>query len=274
MKKKESQQSTYIICGCRRSGTTLLAAILSSNEKTNPLGQEAQIITQLMSVYQWSINNFNDFGTSFFKDLDSFAHSYRKILLDLIADMTSFSSPNGILVLKNPELSMSISNIAMLLPEACLLATIRDPRDQICSEFEVMKRRKKYGRIEPILDQRNVTQLSRNYLTYTSGFLGLQKKSPNHILVIKYEDLILKTNQTIDKIQQYTNLQFMFEKNNQWTRVSDKASLHEGFSQSNLYGQPISKTPVGRYKKELTMHEIDQINVICGEVMQQFGYLE
>lgn len=264
--------SLYIVCGTRRSGTTLLTAILSSDNNANLLGQEAQLLTRLMNNYRWAMDNYQHFGTSFFASPQALFEFYQKTLQDLVDRMAAFASPKGVLVLKNPELSMVISDLADIFPEAHLLAIVRDPRDQICSEFEVGKRRKAAGVFDAAFESRDVEVLAKSYLHYMSGIMKLKNSQTERLHIIRYEDLILAPTDTLAELQKMTGLKFEFDYQGNWSKISDNASLHEGFSQSDLYGGPINDSSLGRYQHELSDDEVARIEKLCGHIMQEFAY--
>ena len=82
---RSNPPQVFIVCGGRRTGTTLMSAILSSDERANPLGQESQILTRIIESYRWGSVNFVDFGPSFFPDYQSYKIFFQKI-------MTQFSN--------------------------------------------------------------------------------------------------------------------------------------------------------------------------------------
>jgi hypothetical protein len=264
--------SLHIVCGGRRSGTTLLNAILCSSPLANELGQESQILTKLVEVYKWGLDNFQLFGSSFFKNKDSMYEYFKNSLFDFVNRIANYASPNGALILKNPELSLVITEITEIFPEAKLYAIIRDPRDQICSEFEVANRRRNNGIKNYVFENRDVEYLSKNYLNYISNINKLKRTYPKRILILKYEDLILKPSETLSELEDFSGLKLNFNPNKKWNKVSEKVSLHEGYSQSKLYGEPLSNSSLYRYKSELTSYEISLIEETCAEIMSEFGY--
>lgn len=175
-------------------------------------------------------------------------------------------------MLKNPELSLVIKDIDDLLPKAVLLATVRDPRDQICSEIQVAKRQQVENGLPPESAERNVANLTYNYNLYFKEILEIYSEEPERIHIIRYEDLVQNTGEVLELLKNKTGLNLKFKPDKSWQRVTEFASLHEGPSQSDLFGNPVSSSSLGRYQQELSQEEIDTIETNCSQIISLFGY--
>lgn len=261
-----------IVCGGRRTGTTLLAAILSSDERTNPLGQEARILGQLIAAYRWGRENFENAGTSFFDDLEGYRAFFRETVARFAREVAVRISPGGALVLKSPELATNLPDVIDLFPAAVCLATVRDPRDQVASELEVAARRQAAGLPDHHYGTRNIVALAQRYLSYSREILTLRRQQPEQLNIVRYEDLILRTEETLANLRGTTGLDLPFDPAKPWTRVTPLAALQTGGDRSDLYGAPIDAASVGRFRRELTAAEAAAVEEICAELMSEFGY--
>ena len=59
-RRSSPSPTVIIICGGRRTGTTLLNAILATDARANPLGPEAQILTRIVEAYRWGRERFDE----------------------------------------------------------------------------------------------------------------------------------------------------------------------------------------------------------------------
>jgi len=266
-----SAPPTYILCGIRRTGTTLLNAIFSSSSACNKLGQEAQFLTRILESYQWSENNYDDFGRSFFSEKNSLKEFYHVAITDLLHRISNFTTAST-LILKNPELSFVLNEINDTIPHAHIFATIRDPRDQIASELEVGARRVSMGIIDNNYTQRNIDAYIQSYLKYITPLLSFKNIMPSKIHFLKYEDLILNTKSIISDLEIITGLEIPFSIDSRWENVSEHAALHIGPSSSKHYDSPISSESVGRYTKDLTIDESNKIEIKMRDIMNLFNY--
>jgi hypothetical protein len=261
-----------VVCGGRRSGTTLLTAILCSDPRCNPLGQEAQFLTRLVEAYRWGRVHFEDFGRSFFRDPDRYRELYGSAVDALLARVAEEVSPGRTLVLKNPELALVLLDLAELLPAATFLATVRDPRDQVASELEVGARRLAAGIADPVAEQRDVASLAKAYRAYYTEILTLRQRGTGKLLLVRYEDLVRQPSETLALLRRTTGLTLPFDPDQPWPRVSHLAALHETPSQSDLYGGPLDEQSIGRHRRDLSDEEIGIVEAHTAELLRALGY--
>ena len=267
-----SHVAPTIVCGGRRTGTTLLAAVLCSDERANPLGQEAQILTRIIEVYRWGREHFEQFGGSFFGDLKTYRAFFRDICGRFASEVSSRVCPGGVLVLKNPELSRILLDVAEVCPAANILATVRDPRDQVASELEVAARRAGVRAADLHFETQQILSLANAYVAYYYEILELRRQQPARINIVRYEDLVLHTDLVIGVLRRTTGLDVIFDATQPWSRVSPLAALHSSPSRSDLYGCPIDARSIGRYKRDLSTEDAAAVQEVCAHLMEEFGY--
>ena len=159
-----------------------------------------------------------------------------------------------------------------LFPEAVFLVTVRDPRDQVASELEVAARRQAAGLPDHHYGTRNIVALAQRYLSYSREILTLRRQQPEQLNIVRYEDLILRSEEALTNLRGMTGLALPFDPAKPWTRVSPLAALQTGGDRSDLYGAPIDAASVGRFQRELTAAEAATVEETCAELMSEFGY--
>jgi len=270
---RSNPPQVFIVCGGRRTGTTLMSAILSSDERANPLGQESQILTRIIESYRWGSVNFVDFGPSFFPDYQSYKIFFQKIMTQFSNEASARMSPGRVLILKNPELSKVLLSAVELFPTARFIVILRDPRDQVAAELQTGLKRIKMGIQDTPCETRNMTALANVYKSYYKEILELHKQRHERLLVVRYEDLVQDSHEILLRLKKFTGLKLTFDPDKQWSRVSEFAGLDTPRpSHSDLYGQPISSRSVGRYKNDLSTEEISTIEEICRDLIDELGY--
>lgn len=235
-----------------------------------PLGQEAQILTRLVEAYRWGRVHFDDFERSFFGEQEILRQLFAESVANLLAGVSRRVHNGKALVLKNPELSLVLTDVVRLLPRAVVVATVRDPRDQVASELEVGARRLNEGIPDPISEGRDVHSLAERYKAYLAEVLPLRDSGT--IQVVRYEDLVERSHSVLDLLRRLTGLDLPFEPRARWPRVSPLAALHQGPSRSNLYGGPITNRSVGRFRRDLRPEEIRVVERATRDLMRALGY--
>ena len=80
--KKEGSKPPrcVLVCGARRTGTSLVAAILSADESTPPFPGEAQLIPRWLETYRWARDHFAFRSRPFFGDEHVLCEHYRSMM--------------------------------------------------------------------------------------------------------------------------------------------------------------------------------------------------
>jgi hypothetical protein len=262
-----------LVCGARRTGTTLLAAILSADGSTPPFPGEAQLLPKWLESYRWAGDQFAIRALPFFRDAADLRAFYRRFLGSFLAHCRGRFGAGCALVLKAPELSLYFAEARDLFPAARMLVTIRDPRDQVASEWRVVEKRRGGEDDLRILRERDFETLAWSYVRYYEPVLAVLERSSEGILVVRYEQLVTRTRDAIAWLEEFTGLDLGgFEARAPWPRVADTYWAY-GTSPSDTphYGKAIEPGRVGSYGESMSDEEARRVQAICAGVMDRLG---
>ena len=167
--------TVFFVGGSPRSGTTLLAQVLSQAQGTNPPIQEAQYFTQLIKAYQFGRREAKDTLKDYFSDDQDF----QQFNLDLIERFfqhikTRFPQTKTI-VLKDPYLTPFFPAVESLYLDSWFLVSIRDPRDTIASMIEVgRKSNDQLKQKLPIFANRDIPALVAFYKSFYAHVFSIR----------------------------------------------------------------------------------------------------
>jgi len=146
-----------------------------------------------------------------------------------------------------------------LFPEMLFLNVIRDPRAQVSSmnkaiihDFDTML----------------------NTMTWVKAYKKAQQlteKYPDKVLTIRYEDFVSHQDVIIHQICDFFEISYSdemlnIEKSNEASSIANRSALWVSNSSA-----PIPAN-VDKFKKTLTMQEIEIIETLSGDIMERFGY--
>ena len=234
------------ILGVNNSGTTILAKLLETHPEVRALPAEGQHLTTAfprpdllgcgrlwssrMDVFRWS------------KDHDPMpALRAKKDWMKL------YSKDKGILLEKSPPNTVRSLWLQRNFTPSRFLAIIRSPY-AVC---EGIRRRKEY----------NLHQAAAHWNTANTCLLGdlqqIEKK-----LLVKYEDLVEDTQETLAKIERFLELERPFD-------LDDSVGLSAHSIEGTTTGlRNLNEESMSR----LSQADIYDINTICGDLMRQLGY--
>lgn len=268
--------SIVFVAGGRRTGTTLVENIVCSYERVNPALSEAQLITRLMETLKWASDEdvFPHFIQHTFPSRADLVCYFSGILQDY-ARRTREVHRASTAVFKNPEYSLVLDELLLTAPEARFIFCVRDPRDQIASELDVLARRRQMlGKDHPVAQPRTVASLAREVHTYYERALAREADSGERFLFLRYEDVVRNFPGTMAKLDAFTGLKGnCFDPAGKWPRnVEAGLEVADYPTWSPLYGQPLADTSVGRFRQLLAPGEIHEIEQLCAPAMERFGY--
>ena len=106
----------FFVCGARRTGTTLLAAVLSADKSAPPLAGEAQLLPEWLATYRWARQQFAMRALPFFDDEDELRVFYRRTSASSSPIAGTGLRRDAALILKCPELSLDLRGSPRDLP--------------------------------------------------------------------------------------------------------------------------------------------------------------
>jgi len=191
-----SENSSIIfVLGMPRSGTTLVEQILSSHEKV--YGADEQII--LSNVIKKNFDN-NDLRL-FFNGVKKFSmESFIDMGEDYIKQIKIISNNSEFITDKMTENFLSIGFIKLILPNAKIIHSYRDARDNCLSIF---KNHFPGGKIKYSYELKNIVEYYNLYNDLMNHWNGLFN---NFIYNIKYENLISNNEKEIKNLLNFCNL--------------------------------------------------------------------
>jgi hypothetical protein len=257
----------FLVCGARRTGTTLLAAVLSADPSAPPLPGEAQLLPEWLASYRWAREQFAIRALPFFKDDSEFRAFYRELVGHFVDHCRNRFGKDAALVLKSPELSLFFDEAYELFPEARFLVTVRDPRDQVASEWRVIEKRRGHPMDQRILDERDFEMLARQYVRYYEPVLRVLGRSEDRIYLQRYEQLVGRPAEAVAALEKFTGLVLSgFDPSADWPRVAGTYWAY-GTSPSDTpyYGKAIEPRRIGSYLESMSEDEARVVIDLCSD---------
>lgn len=159
--------------------------------------------------------------------------------------------------LKDPQLTEHLSALKQFLPEARFIIIIRDPRAVVRSYIE-----NAWG-----LGTNCYTGALR-WLREVREQLEFEQELPGKVIRVRYEDLILRQRETLERVCQFIGIDF----DETMLDYANKKSFVSNNRQSvNTFRAP-DPTIVTKWKHELTPHEIQVINTVCADLISLLDY--
>lgn len=185
--------------GAPRSGTTLLASLLSEGDSCAPMLPECTFITQLIQHYHNIVNysdkqRFTTYAKSPDHLMDIYGVSIKEIILTAAShfNMLKFDQ----LILKDPELTLYVDLIPSFFgTNSKIVCIIRDPRDVIESIYKVYAKKN-----EPVVEADALISQIFNYywITHQSK---LAKAGSIHF--VQFEKIVQKNESEFSKLEAY-----------------------------------------------------------------------
>lgn len=152
-----------------------------------------------------------------------------------------------------------VDELMELFPEMLFLNVVRDPRAQVSSMNKA------------IIHDFHALLNTRTWLRAYEKAKELEKKHPEKVLTIRFEDFIDNESVIISQISEFFNIRFsedMLDIKN--SADAQSISTRSALWESN-YSTPI-KANVDKFRKQLSNEEIEIIETLAGEYMDYYGY--
>lgn len=268
--------SVFFIGGAPRTGTSLLNAILCSDETVHPILPEAKYIRHLMRAYRYGRDAFDVETKEYFAHPEGL-RAFTAHQIEAICEALMLRFPGTLhQVFKNPEMTPVLPDLLQILPEARAVITIRDPRDMVASLITLHDRQKEEGQ------ESWVTRAGRDAAIYARTFNGIYSPISNlpekalyrRMLTIRYEDMVEDTETSLTRIAGFTGLDVTgFSEDPAW-RAELRAKVPRAVSvwRGDLWGGPVTASSVGNFHEVLKPEEISAVEDICAPYLDGFGY--
>lgn len=291
-KKIPKRETPIIILGNNRSGTSLLRLMLTCHKKIIIPPESHFMLWNHDKYHLWkSSDGYDLFLTDLFSstkfetweldriELERFLHIRKPLFYsELVADVYIYyglkndkeaafwGDKNSLWVEKLPVLYL-------LFNEAKFIHIVRDGRDIATSYINLNRHvgggSKYFPKLPTQIEQ--IAELWNNNIRSISNFLS-GVPAQNYI-EIKYEDLILANEATIDKILGFLGLPpsqsvFLYYEINKVKNYEPRDFL--GWKEK--LNKPLDKTNIEKYKYELKPSEIKMFEHIAAEALEKYGY--
>ena len=275
-----SQIRPIFICGCMRTGTTILQRIICSSEDVGNMKGECFWISYQLNTFDKLYKKFNNRLGDYFKDEEEYENYTKKILEEFILKDSSSNETNRP-VYKNPELTFNIPILAKWFAKSDIVVSIRDPRDTICSFIEIGERHKK-NNIASRLSQigRNMDLLCKHYWVYYNDFFKNFSYFKKRCLMVKYEDIVNKDKKAINYLSEGLSIKLDLsfddiEKSKIKNSLAYQENLREPFSSAfwtDQYLEKINTKKIGVFNEKLSKQEILLIEKTFTDFNKVFKY--
>jgi len=290
-------ENFLLISGPMRTGTTLMGELLYSrfhNLQRHPYicfaNDNVTDIRKLSKLLRYSSNKeisitdpITDIPfdkkiiSSFYKNNNSSIkkpniNDFKKILLEKILTQAPVQLPPKVIGLKTTHLLKEIDILRRLFKNVKFILLARDPRDMFCSNlFRSMKQ----------LQNKKVTHRNSIHIAYLVivGALNTFLYYLNHnddkdLMIIKYEDLVMNTNEILNKVFQFLSLdsQQYNWKSIRKGLIASNSSYYKGDAYHIKLNANITTKSIGIYKKKLTPFEIYFIEKLTMPILNHFDY--
>lgn len=293
--KNNLMQSPIFIIGNPRSGTTLLRLMLNSH-KDILIPPECGFAIWWHDKYRnWDLNPAdNIILSSFLDDLKSSRkiefwnldyNELKKFIIfkqpvsytDLVSTIYEFYGKSRGRKFKrwgdkNNFYLRHIDLIKQLFPQVYFIHIIRDGRDVACSYIRLNKKNiiSKYAPIFP-------KKLREIALEWTSNILCIRRSfnilNWQNVLEVKYEDLVSTPYLELKKICSFLKQPFHRSMIDYYKSAEKQGNEPKDFLQwkEKILRRPTNRE-VGRYKKELSLKELNSFNSIAEEILKIYKY--
>jgi len=151
----------------------------------------------------------------------------------------------------------SVDNAHRLFPCGHYVYILRDPRDVVASH-------------QARGFNRTIEQICMAWNNYLDSFRSFQTKRPNITALIRYEDLVAKPRETLERV--FHKLPLKIEEEI-FTFYQSNATVHQtGHPNADALRRDFFTTSVGRWHKELGSENVKEVQAHCSDNMESSGY--
>lgn len=217
---------------------------------TDVIGLQSGLMVKWPSIVFDPVDIFNKI-----KDEQRSVH---RIVYELLFEIGKSQGANVVMD-KSLDSVFYAEELLELFPDMLFLNVIRDPRAQVSSMNKA------------IIHDFDTVLNTMSWVESYEKSINLTSKYPDKVLTIRYEDFVSNEDYTLNLICDFFGIPYSNKMSN--IKTSDEASSIA--TRSSLWvsnsSSPIAAN-VDKFKKTLTMEEIEIIETLAGEMMDKFGY--
>jgi tetratricopeptide (TPR) repeat protein len=284
LSSKNNSVSPIFIVGSPRSGTTLLQCMLSVSDQTYSLPETHFFCTVLPSlkVHFNSKISSKDFqiineklkekmeltwSQHLYEELNYKAANEELFAKDLFSEILEIFRPSydskKLLkpIEKTPFHVVHLNDILECYPNARFINMVRDVRDVVSSRI-----------LMPTAVYKSVIPYTDNWNHCIREVGEFAKEYPEKIICVRYEDLVLKTKPTLQKLCQFLGIDFVKEMVSEFNLQYENCTLHKKETWKEEVKTGEIKNKIGIWKERLHPERISVIEHIAGSEMENYGY--
>jgi hypothetical protein len=279
MKKKIN----VLVVGAPRSGTTLVAGLLSAGKEASPGLPECTFLTQIIQHY-YNLIHYSD--QQRFSAYAINKETLTKVYRDMIDSMLSIVRSHfknvdyQYLILKDPELTNIVDLVPIFFGEdSKIVCVIRDPRAVISSVLKVERKKKKiilsrWGKdsrfkiisefIAQFLRERSIFS---DFFVYYWRIQNSKLYKEGKIHIARYEKIVELEDDEFNSLEKYLGFKISREGFGKMAFGFDKKDP----TYSSGYGGKIQKQK-SDFRKILTKRQIKKIEKIFSGLNNRYGW--
>lgn len=276
-------KDTLWICGHRKCGTTLLTNLFDSHQDIINYGSDFRMIYAFndhLTKLPCPLKRRERFEKLFFDDriegdevnrtafreiISKLDFASNEVVWEYLKELREALDSERYLMIKETSSEMYFCSIRNVI-DAKFLHLVRDPRDNwaaIAAGVDSYYQRFGEGRLEAL-----ASTIFRIQTGYEALKANLEAADEKEYRVLKFEDLIQTTGETMASLSQWLNIEVTADLESP-TRAGDK---YKGNSHDGMRFDGVSKTNLARFEKRLPRVEIAIIEAFCAPMMEYFHY--
>lgn len=256
---------SYFVTGAPRTGTTILHALVCTDESVNDYIAEISYFTALVRAFTAGWTAFDTHTYAYFSDRQEFGRYHSQLLRAVLHDIWRHVGRPKKLVLKDPVLSRLVGNLAQLIPESKYLLSIRDARDVIASRVTVARK----GSPGAVISDADILHFCKEFNASYAPLINAPDIFAGRALLVPYEGL--SRSGDLSAVEAFMGITCHPEKvwQSRLTDINHPASNTEW--RTEQYGRPLNADSIGNYASILTPQQVQIVLNQCGPVMRQLG---
>ncbi|MTI48984.1 MAG: sulfotransferase [Firmicutes bacterium] len=263
--KESVNYNPIIMGGAGRSGTTLLRVMLNAHPNLCS-GPEFKLFPSIINLYM-QCKKFGGIMEAYSQDLSDIQNSFREFIYSFFEKHIEESKAKR-LVEKTPHNVLIMKELCEIFPDAKFIHVIRDGRD-VASSLLKMNWVDFNGNKVPYTQ--NIKKAAAYWNQIVAKAISDSNTSylNNKVYTVKYEDLILNTEQTLKDI-----LSFLNEPWNE--KILDYHKIERGYEPKESSTDQVSKNlyskSIKRWEKEFSESDKKDFKEEAGKLLIELGY--